>query len=86
MKDAAFINNPDNWPHWPYLPLRRVVTNERGYKDTECGTIFARTGGLTTVIKVNMFSIPKTIGELDKLPKYEYETVEKLLDDGWCVD
>ena len=46
--DRAMIQNPDDWPVWPILPMKRIR-----HGDAEMGIILA--GHSTTIYRCNMF-------------------------------
>jgi len=80
--DQDMIKHPDAWPQWPYLPVKR----RKGAKATlECGVIYEGTG-IKTVRVANLFALPTEYQDFLTLPKYEYDSVDALLADGWVVD
>lgn len=70
-KDIAFINNPDNWPCWPRLPMKRG-------KDVAC--LVENKPGFT-LYHENLFN-PITIATTST----HYATAAEVLDDGWVID
>ena len=79
-KDAAFLNNPDDWPRWPICPVKRWSEAEGHW---ECGLVFSHCP--VRVVRLNMFA-GWTPGEYAKAQKHTYSSIETLLDDGWQVD
>jgi hypothetical protein len=81
------MENPDLWPVWPVLPVKRH-TNDSSWPET--GVIMAVKDWMTTVCILNMFSIPSgtSVLEVRKMAskEYMYDSVDALLDDGWVVD
>lgn len=81
--DLEGIMNEDFWPNWPILPLKRKRKDE--FMGIECGIIYALFSN-KTILLTNMFILPKTWEELINLKKYEYNSVEEMLEDGWIID
>lgn len=78
-KSLEFLRNPDRWPLWPRLPLKR------GEQNSELGVLFAQdeTDLPIRVWRCSLYDRidPKTT------PSYEYISFEELLDEGkWRVD
>lgn len=78
-QDKQMILNPDRWPQWPCLPLKRYGKD----RDVEIGVLthdddYVR--GVYVVSMTNLFS---------NTPPAEFKTynnVDELLVDGWEVD
>lgn len=87
--DAAFIRNPDDWPVWPYLPVKKSGRVELGIDNKTIGILCCTdelvNKGQPTVYHVYLFDLPKK-GALKDAPKTDYPTVEAMLADGWVVD
>lgn len=79
LKDQAFISDPDKWPNWPVLPLKRPI----GY-EFNCGALIGGRG--LRVFEVNIWNLPKTQKEWDAVKDITYTTIDELLDAGWIVD
>jgi hypothetical protein len=83
--DRSMILHPVMWPKWPYLPVKRWVTEPKfGGRELECGIIWTATG--FNVYKVNLFLMPKTAEEFKATDHHAYDNVDDLLKDGWIVD
>lgn len=80
MKDLQMIENPDNWPAWPYLPMKRYVEG-KGLQ-----TRLLWLGRPNTLFEANLFHLPKTKEEFLLLPHQEYSSPEEILQEGWVVD
>lgn len=76
--DLRFLQDPNLWPAWPFLPLKRY--NATGGWP-EFGYVVAVKGQLTSIRKGNMFG-----AKSDDPVTWVYETPEALLADGWEVD
>lgn len=84
--DRAFIEDPDNWPQWPLLPMKRIDSNQR----LECAFIVSGDSGVK-LYRGNIFAIYERPGntlaeKLTDVPIYKYESVDALLADGWVID
>lgn len=81
-EDAEMIANPDRWPAWPILPVKR-----RGWMDDDCNLgVVLDEGTRSTVYHVNICDLPKTQEGWIGAAKTHYATVEAMLKDGWIVD
>jgi len=88
--DVAFLKNPDNWPNWPVCPIKRIVDDSR-----QCALVFDHNNKDIIVARLNMFRWVEdgygnfrewTKEDFDNSEKWEYDTVEDLIADGWIVD
>ena len=88
-RDFHFFKHPEHWPLRPFLP---VVRRPAEGGDNECGLMFDAVGTLgvhgydCTVFLCNFFELPETDAEFLALPRYSYDTLDELADDGWTVD
>lgn len=89
--DKAFMSDPNKWPCWPFLPVKRY-TAQAG-PGPVCGLILAVEGQMTTVYFASMFRTEGRVGELttdfiknEAIKRTVYEDIDKLLADGWIVD
>lgn len=76
--DVLMMTTPDQWPQWPFLPLKR-----RG--ETKAGLLYGdpRDDGRIIVYIVNMFSPMLDLKAADQI---EYVDAQAAVDDGWRVD
>lgn len=76
--DTAFIGDPDQWPQWPQLPLKRLV---KGQAWPQLG-VLVDTGGPEFVVVIHsMFE--KSDAET---PRCTYNSIAAMRADGWRVD
>lgn len=79
--DVEMMQDADNWPRWPILPLKRITSGHV----IEAGLLV--NGGLDgphtdpTVYLCNMYQ-PVT----EITPTKKYESFEAIVADGWKVD
>jgi hypothetical protein len=86
--DVAMIGDPDEWPLWPYLPVKRY----REGRGLEHGTIVDpdvdHDGPLAAptlrVTHAMLPDMPKTVGRA--MPSVLYANPEAVVADGWRVD
>ena len=78
-EDIQMIENSNNWPGWPLLPVKRYGKDDF----LECGFIYA--DGFFTVYAGNIFAI-KSGDDITKLPQHEYVSATDVVLDGWMVD
>lgn len=87
--DMLFFETPSLWRHYPFLPVIRRRSDDAG---TECGVLYDARGvsGLygysSTVFRINLFALPATEAGLLARPKYVYDSLDALAEDGWRVD
>lgn len=95
--DAQMIFDPDRWPAWPYLPIKR---GNNKLAEGNLGIIWVgggqykfndATGKPEMVMPVRvygayLFDLPKDAEAFKATKSHEYPTVGALLADGWMVD
>jgi hypothetical protein len=77
--DKAFILQPNNWPMWPFLTLKRY----NAQNELQVGFLVDAASERNTVFLGNLFT---TKGQTDGLEKIRYICLDALLSDGWKVD
>lgn len=77
--DLEFIADPDRWPMWPLLPLKR---HKAGETTPEC-VVCIRTEEGWPIFNVNPWRLPDYLEE--HLIK-TYASAEEVVADGWVVD
>jgi len=82
MENKEMILSPELWPRGPILPMTRPDETKTFGK--ELGIIFK--GDLNIVRLTDMFSVPQTAYELNRIPCIVYDDIDKMLADGWKVD
>jgi len=82
MEDKKMILSPELWPKGPILPMTRLDGSKNFGK--ELGIIFK--GDLNIVRLTDMFSVPQTAHELNRVPCIIYDSIDAMLADGWVVD
>jgi len=82
-KDKAMMQNPRDWPLWPFLPVKREQPDSIEY---EVGVMIAQKGKETTVYLVNYWALADKTAKLSEAKTIEYKNIDELLDDGWIVD
>ena len=83
--DLEMMKQPDYWPRWPLLPVKRRVK----HSSPDTGLLFAN--GKPIIYTVNMFQLDdlpgKTWGEkLANGEKIEFTSFEEMVAAGWEVD
>ena len=75
--DVVFLGNPDKWPAWPLCPVK-------GYRNGElvCGAVCE---GSLMVVEGNIFS-GWTAETYADAKKWQYDSFEAMVADGWEVD
>ena len=87
QRTVVMVSTPAFWPAWPFLPVVR-----RTSETEQLGVVFdaRHTRGLTgysaTVLRCNLFLLPRTWSEFLELPREVYDSAEELADAGWRVD
>ncbi len=70
-----FLADPDTWPKWPALPLKR-----RTPKGPDLAVVMA--GNRTKLYLTNLYML----GQADKLEFLQYDSVEDVVKAGWIID
>lgn len=76
MTEKEFIENPEEWPKYPWLPLMRR-------EDMTAGFIVA--GNPTKVLVGNLYRVANETIDIKTLPVLEYTSIEELLK-TWRID
>jgi hypothetical protein len=82
----AIVNNPETWPNWPVLPVKREFNKD------EIGIVTPEFP--STVIMINMWMVRgglvqengKAFINGEEIPTMSYESVDAMFEDGWVVD
>lgn len=83
--DKKLIENSLNWPRWPLLPMKR-------YTKEGMQAAFMHSTSRILLYGVSIYSLNGKDGEewskvLARIPqRFEYQSIEDLLLDGWKVD
>jgi hypothetical protein len=86
VEELDFLRNPDQWPNWPLLPIKRYGAPG---DPPECALLdsIGAPEPKVRVVFVNMFQLRElTHAERQALRVEVYDSAEALLDDGWMVD
>lgn len=85
IEDREFIENSNQWPNWPVLPIKRYT---KKFELPECGFIMdvSGFGGKSLVYLCNLFKVTSGETKLDEVPTLQYSDVKEMLLDGWMVD
>lgn len=90
--DKRFIEHPDEWPAWPFLPIKRTYNKEGLRVDfsPECCVLWVatlpRSCGAVIVYAADFFDLPKTAEDFKRTATYCYKSIDEFLADGWEVD
>lgn len=76
MTDREFILDQDNWPRWPWLPLKRLGTRDHAFLD----------GRDLSSHLLGQGPLPVRVGLMEPREVREYADVDAILADGWVVD
>lgn len=79
QSDQDFIEAPEAWPCYPFLPVKRVIENAMQH-----AIIWARTP--TTVYHCGLFGLPTTVAGMCQLERTHYADAAAIVADGWEVD
>ena len=86
-KEEAMMQDPDQWPAWPFLPMKRRRKNG-GFPDT--GIFFYRSGNQTDSNAEGRIAMFVEDGNLytlvEDIKKAKPMTIAEILDAGWEVD
>jgi hypothetical protein len=88
-RHLALIGNPERWPCYPFLPMRRVV---EAATEHDLGVLYdlwglRRIPGFSaTVFRVNLLMLPATEEGWLEVPREVFDTFDELFEAGWRVD
>jgi len=84
------VADPTSWSKWPYLPVKRGDyfndPNSMGVLYNPIKKTLPVEAVRPVVIICNLFMLPKTYKEFLELPRFSYNSVETMMEDGWIVD
>ncbi|MEM2174360.1 MAG: hypothetical protein QXI58_01865 [Candidatus Micrarchaeia archaeon] len=83
--DEKIMKNPDEWPLWPFLPVKRIINDKYQFGILVDGDPDYE----NTVILAQMHHHIRSLNDYDKLkyyPKLKYNSIDEILKDGWVVD
>jgi hypothetical protein len=89
QRDLVLLRTPSLWSSWPFLPVVRWLPDGQG---RQLGVLYdashhcRRYGYSATVFVCNIFTLPQTQEQFFALPRFVYDTVEEMIDDGWTTD
>ena len=83
-RNLNMMKSPDDWPVWPYLPLKRKVEGRPPlisflYYDDEDGPYPILYG-------CSIYAVQDNDPPLHLCPRTGYDSFEAILDEGWEVD
>lgn len=82
LTDREFLLDPNRWPQWPHLPMKRIVNHDR-----EQGVIFGDPTKMGNdwcvwfVLGANLWHLKD-----DTYKQGQYEKIDDLLNAGWKID
>ena len=86
----TMVADPTTWGQFPYLPMKR---GDWMNDDEGLGIIFnpvkvaLNPETFKPIVRIaNLLFAPHTMGEIEKLQKFEYDSIEAMIADGWVVD
>lgn len=83
-----FLTHPEEWPHWPFLPLIRRHSSG----DFTLGVVYDALhasnlpGYSCTVFLTSLYLLPATESDFLALPKETYDVPEEVFAAGWVLD
>ena len=80
QEELKMMQNPDNWPMWPQLPIKRRQEGAQGQIGVLLETDFSMPIKPTVYLK-NLWN-----SDIEEVEKIKYKEWLDLLDDGWVVD
>lgn len=76
-RNVAFMEKPNQWPRWPYLP----VTRKNGNGFPEVGVILDSPTAPNRVYLTNLFARP-----IDLSKWVDYQNPTSIFLDGWRIN
>jgi len=84
--DIEMINSQDQWPVFPYLPLRKGSSDDPEMLGLLWDFENPKNKKRKIVRIANLFMIPELVSEWNQLPSFTYMNAKALVADGWVVD
>lgn len=86
-KELAMMQDPDRWPKWPHLPMKKYSTTPGAFPEKfgyliDVDTDASTAGGSVKPILYTYPGEPVPVGTVIE----QFKTFEELLDAGWVVD
>lgn len=83
------LQHTELWPLWPFLPMKNpLYKGEHGFP--KLGVMYDLTilgpPKRYCIHDCTLSTIPMKKADFEALNKWEYASLEALLDDGWLVD
>lgn len=83
--DLAMVQDPNSWPRWPILPVKRPVKGSF----PECGSLFA--DGKPAIYRIGLYQLGDKPGttyaeKFAGVERLEFPSFEAMLAAGWEVD
>jgi hypothetical protein len=78
--DKQMIQNPDLWPRWPWLPVKKSA------QTLLTGLLCCseeHLEGKMIIYHAYLYKMPET---MEGVPTTEYPNVDAMLADGWVID
>lgn len=88
QRDRVLLRTPSLWSAWPFFPVARRLPDGQG---RQLGVLYDAShhcreyGFSATVFLCNIFLLPRTREEFFALPRFVYDTVDEMIDDGWTA-
>lgn len=81
--DQAMMEHPDQWPCWPWLPIKR----RKPHGPPDCAVLYAGSSDPEKVVfaQVGMYNMPEG-KPITEWPGFRVVTPADLLAEGWVVD
>lgn len=89
-EELAMMSQPNRWPQWPLLPVKNPGMRDRGLPvvgimiEQEHEVLAHASYVKPIVYNVNLYSFKRS--ELASYEKWEYPTLQDVVDAGWVVD
>ena len=79
ITDKEFIEDPNLWPYWPLLPMKR-----HNGVDFQCGLVL-QNRPTVVLLGVNIYASDRA-ELLERAPRQSYASIDDMLADGWQID
>jgi hypothetical protein len=86
QRSVDWLRDPDKWVHRSVCPVKRYRAGKVRFDHLEVGLVVAHEPSIVYIKNLFMMESGSISPQLADCQRYEYESIEALVRDGWMVD